>query len=327
MIRLQAVVVLACAGLIGATLHAAHAQQSSVPVVGLLRSTPSAPFGHIVAALRAGLADEGLKEGINVRLEQRWAENKRERLPSLAAELLRRKVSVIVGNSLAVEAARAATETVPIVFVTSDDPVKRGLVRSLARPGGNITGLTFFGGGQLGAKRLQLLSEMAPGRDVAFIGDPNFPAFKAERVEVESAARANRRRITVLQAGSAAELEAAFKSARASGVSAVMISGSPLFTSHRKTLIELAARYRLPAIYDVRAFAAAGGLMSYSASFADAYRQAGRYAGRIVKGAKPAELPVLQPTKFELVINQRTARALGLVIPQTLLATADEVIE
>jgi putative ABC transport system substrate-binding protein len=305
----------------------ARGQGKSLPVVALLRSTPAAPFGHIVTALRQGLAEEGLAEGSNVVIEQRWADNKIERLPELAAELVRRRVSVIVGNSVAIEAARAATRTIPIVFVTSDDPVKRGLVKSLGRPGGNVTGLTFFGGGQLGAKKLQLLSEVASGPTLAFLMDPTFTASKLELQDVERAATAIGRRVVVLKAAVVSELEGAFDTARSEGAGSILVSGCPFFSSNRGALIGLAARHRIAAIYDIREFVAEGGLMSYSASLTDAYRHAGRYAALIAKGARPAELPVLQPTKFELVINLKTATALGISVPARLVAIADEVIE
>lgn len=306
---------------------AATAQQS-MPVVGFLRSTPAAPFVHLAVALRQGLAEAGFVEGRNVAIEYRYADNRPERLPDLAAELVRRDVDVIVGNSLAAEAAKAATSTVPIVFVTSDDPVTRGLVRSLSRPGGNVTGLTFFGGGQLGAKRLQLLHEMSPGaRTIAYLLDPHWPASPAELSDVEAAGRALGLRLMVLEATNMGAIEAAFQKMGEAGAGALMVSGAPFFTSERRRLVALAARHRIPAIYDVRDHEEEGGLVSYGASFTGAYRQAGLYAGRILQGTAPAELPVLQPTQFELVLNLKTAKALGLSIAESILGRADEVIE
>jgi putative ABC transport system substrate-binding protein len=307
---------------------AARAQQPPMPVVGLLRSTPAAPFAHLVAALRQGLGDEGFVEGRNVAIEQRHADNQRDRLPGLAAELVRRQVSVIVGNAVAVDAARAATATIPIVFVTGDDPVKSGLVASLNRPEANLTGVTFFGGSQLNAKQLELLRDLVSKAAVfAVLGDANYPAFEAQLPAVEAAARALGRRTAVVKVSSEREFEGAFAQFVQAGAGALLVSGSPFFTSQRRTLVALAARHAIPAVYDQRDFVVDGGLMSYSASFTGAYRQAGTYAGKILKGAKPSELPVLQPTMFELVLNLKTAKALGLDVPATLLARADEVIE
>jgi putative ABC transport system substrate-binding protein len=307
---------------------AARAQQPAIPVIGFLRSTPSDPSTKLVEALRRGLKEVGFVEGQSVVIEQRYADNHLDRLPGLAGDLVNRKVTVIIANSLAAEAARAATETIPIVFVTADDPVTRGLVTSLNRPAGNLTGLTFFGGGKLGAKRLELLHELVPkAMVIALLMDPNWPGAVAELPELEAAARAIGRQIVVVRASNEREFEDAFAKITQSGAGALMVAGSPFFTSQRRTLVALAARHAIPAIYDVRENVEAGGLISYSASFTDAYRQAGIYAGRILKGAKPSELPVLQPTTFELALNLKTAKALGLEVPPTLLARADEVIE
>jgi putative ABC transport system substrate-binding protein len=308
---------------------AARAQQPAMPVIGLLRSTPAAPFAHLVAALRQGLNDEGFVEGRNIAIEQRWANNQLDRLPGFAADLVRRQVAVIVGNETAVEAARAATTTIPIVFVTGGDPVKSGLVKSLNRPEANVTGVTFFGGAQLNAKRLELLRDLVPNATViAVLGDPkNYVAFEPELPELLEAGRALGRRIEIVRAANEREFEPAFAKIVQAGAGALMVSGSPFFTSQRRALIALAARHAIPAIYDVREFVVDGGLMSYSASLTGAYRQAGVYAGKILKGAKPSELPVLQPTTFELAINLKTAKALGLTVPLSLLGRADEVIE
>jgi putative tryptophan/tyrosine transport system substrate-binding protein len=307
---------------------AARAQQPAMPVIGFLRSTPADPFTNLVEALRRGLKEMGFVEGQNLVIEQRYADNRLDRLPGLASDLVSRKVAVIVANSLAAEAARAATETIPIVFVTADDPVTRGLVTSLNRPAGNLTGLTFFGGGKLGAKRLELLHELVPKATViGLLMDPNWPGAVAELPELEAAGDAIGAQIVVVRASEERDFENAFAKIMLSGARALMIAGSPFFTSQRRTLVALAARHAIPAIYDVRENVEAGGLISYSASFTDAYRQAGVYAGRILKGAKPSELPVIQPTTFELTLNLKTAKALGLEIPPTLLARADEVIE
>ena len=300
-----------------------------MPTIGFLRTTPSGPFADLVAAFRQGLNETGFVEGQNVAVEYRWADNHLDLLPGLAADLVRRHVAVIVGNSLAAEAAKAVTTTIPIVFVTADDPVTRGLVTSLSQPGGNLTGVTFFGGGQLGAKRLELLHELIPRATVvAFLMDPNWPGSLADLPDVEAAARViGRLRIVVVKAASERELEPAFATMVQADAGALMVSGGPLFSSERRQLIALAARHAIPAIYDVREYVDAGGLISYAASFTGAYRQAGIYAGRILKGAKPAEMPVLQPTKFELVINMKTAKALSLTVPQPLLLRADDVIQ
>jgi putative ABC transport system substrate-binding protein len=304
------------------------AEQSTLPVVGFLRSSESAPFAHIVAAFRQGLGETGFFEGQNVVVEYRWAENRLDRLPGLAADLVDRGVAAIVGNSLAVEAAKALTTTIPIIFVVADDPVKSGLVESFSRPGGNLTGVTFFAGGQLGTKRVELLLEVAPQTtSVAVLLDPNYPAFKNELPNVEAAVRALGRNIIVVPAGGEHEFEAAFAEAMRNGADALLVGGSPVFTGRRKELVALAARHALPAIYDQRDYVEVGGLISYAASFTDAYRQAGVYAGLIIKGAKPSELPVLQPTRFELAVNMKTADELGLEVPQSILVRADEVIE
>jgi putative ABC transport system substrate-binding protein len=307
----------------------ARAQQSAMPAVGLLRTTPATPFAHLVAALRQGLNDEGLVEGRNVTLEQRWADNQLDRLPSMAADLIRRKVSVIVANADAAEAARAATTTIPIVFVVGEDPVKAGLVKSLNRPEGNLTGVTFFGGAQLNAKRLELLRDLVPNATViAALGDPkNYTAFETELHALLEAGHALGRQIVVVRVDNEGEFEPAFAKMVLAGAGALMVSGSPFFTSQRQTLIALAARHAIPAIYDLREFVVDGGLMSYSASFTGAYRQAGVYAGKLLKGTKPSDLPVLQPTTFELTINLKTAKALGLAVPPSIQLRADEVIE
>jgi putative tryptophan/tyrosine transport system substrate-binding protein len=307
---------------------AVQAQQPAMPVVGFLRSTPAEPFAKLVDMFRRGLSEAGFVEGGNVAVQYLYADNHLNRLPDLAADLVRRPVNVIVANSLAAEAARVITTTIPIVFVTADDPVTRGLVDSLSRPGGNLTGLTFFGGGLLGAKRLELLHELVPKATVVgFLMDPNWPGARAELAEVRTTAPAFKQQIEVVTAASPSEFEAAFERAIRAGAHALVVGGSPMFNSERRVLVGVAAHRAIPTIYDIREHVHAGGLISYGASLPGAYRQAGVYAGRILKGARPSDLPVLQPTTFELVINLKTATALGLEIPPTLLARADEVIE
>ena len=316
------------AGVLVVAPLAVHAQPKPQTTVGFLRSTPAQPFTHLVTAFREGLGETGFVEGQNVAIEYRWANNHLDRLPALAAELVRLPVAVIVGNSLAAEAARAATKTIPIVFVTADDPVGRGLVTSLSHPGGNLTGVTFFGGGQLGAKRLELLHELVPKASViAILLDPNWPGSNAELPEAQTAARAMGLRTVPVRAANERQLEPAFAAIVRAGAGALLVAGSPLFSSNSRPLVALAARHAIPAIYDLRDHVAAGGLISYSASFTGAYRQAGVYTGRILKRAKPSELPVLQPSTFELAINLKTARLLGLTIPQSMLVRADELIQ
>src|SRR5215213_34285 len=306
----------------------ARAQQAEMPVVGFLRSTPSEPFTHLVVAFREGLKETGFIEGHNVAIDYRWADNRLDRLPDLAADLVQRQVAAIVGNRHAVQAAKAATATIPIVFVLADDPVQSGFVASLSRPDGNITGVTFFAGGSLDVKRLELLHELVPtGAVFAVLLDPNYPESQGALPNVAAAAGALGRRVVVLTAASEGELDAAFARIAEVGVGALLVSGSPFFTSQRRALVALAARHAVPAIYDQRDFVELGGLISYGASISGAYRLAGTYVGRILKGAKPADLPVQQPTRFELVINLKTAQALGLTVPDSLIARADEVIE
>jgi len=292
----------------------ARAQQAAKPVVGLLRTTTAAPFAPIVVELRKGLSEEGFIEGHNV-LEQRWADNQLDRLPGLAADLVRRKAAVIVVNTPAVvAAARAAGPTVPLVFVAGDDPVKMGLVSSLNRPEGNLTGVTFFGGSVLGAKRLELLHELVPKVSlVAILLDPDSAGsgFEIGMPSIETAARVLGLQIVVVKPASEHDFDAAFARIVTTGAGAVLFGGGPVLRTQVQQLIALAARHAIPVIYEVRDYVEAGGLISYGTSFPDAYRQAGVYAGRILKGAKPAELPVLQPTRFELAINLKTAKALG----------------
>ncbi|MFZ0355652.1 MAG: ABC transporter substrate-binding protein [Pseudolabrys sp.] len=305
---------------------AARAQQT-MPVIGFLRSTPAGPFAHIVAAFRQGLSEAGYVEGKNVTIEQRWADNQIDRLPALVDELLRRPVNVIVGNVLAALAAKDATTTVPILFVTGSDPVKDGLVASLNRPGGNITGVSWVSGA-LATKRFEILRQLTPNaKTIAMLVQLDSDESVLEQRQVQAAARATGQQLIVFNVNSAADIESAFATMAAREVGALYVGTGPFIASHRERLIELAARNTIPALYPIRDFVAVGGLMSYGASIADAYRQVGIYAARILKGEKPADLPVMQSTKFDFVINRKAAKALGLSVPPSLIALADEVIE
>ncbi|MGA8951655.1 MAG: ABC transporter substrate-binding protein [Xanthobacteraceae bacterium] len=306
---------------------AARAQQPAMPVVGFLRSATLTDAAAFVAAFRQGLKEEGYVEGHNVAIEFRAADNHLDRLPALLAELIRIPVAAIAANSVAAIAAKAATTTIPIVFASGDDPVKDGLVASFSRPGGNATGVSFISGA-LGAKRLELLGQIVPkGSKIAALVNPATLETKADQEDVEAAAQKSGQPIIVLDVANSSDIETAFNTIVQRGAGAVLVGPGAFLTSKRQLLIDLAARYRLPALYPLRDSAVAGGLISYGADLVDAYRQVGNYVGRILKGAKPADLPVQQPTKFNLVINLKTAKALGLDIPPTLLALADEVIE
>jgi putative tryptophan/tyrosine transport system substrate-binding protein len=306
---------------------AARAQQGALPAVGFLRSASNAEAAALVEAFRQGLKAEGFSEGQNVAIEVRSAEGRADRLPAIAEELIRRPVAVLVGNTPAALAAKAKTTTLPIVFMTGLDPVRVGLVPSLNRPGGNVTGVAFFGS-LLEAKRLELLLQVAPkATTIGFLVNPNNSEPAGSRKEVQAAAQTMSRQVVIVEAASARDLDVAFATLVERGASAVLNDGDAFFTSNRAHIVALAARYRLPAIYDLREFVEAGGLMSYAPSITDAFRQTGVYAGRILKGAKPGDLPVMQATKFELVLNLKTARMLGLEIPDHLLALADEVID
>src|SRR5262249_24309794 len=293
---------------------AARAQQPAMPVVGLLRTTTAAPFAPIVVELRKGLSEEGFIEGHNVALEQRWADNQLDRLPRLAADLVRRKAAVIVVNTPAVvAAARTADPTVPLVFVTGEDPVKMGFVSSLNRPEGNLTGVTFFGGSVLGAKRLELLHELVPKLSlVAILLDPDSAGsgFEIGMPSIETAARVLGLQIVAVKPPTDHAFDAAFARIVTAGAGGVLFGGGPVLRTQVQQLIALAARHAIPVIYELRDYVEAGGLISYGASFPGAYRQAGVYAGRILKGAKPAGLPVLQPTRFEVVFYLKTATKL-----------------
>jgi putative tryptophan/tyrosine transport system substrate-binding protein len=306
---------------------AARAQQAGMPVIGFLRSTSLAVSTPMVTGFRQGLATAGFTEGHNVAIEYRYADNQPERLPGLVAELIRLPVAVIVANNIAALAAKAATTTVPIVFATGSDPTVDGLVTSLNRPGGNLTGVSFVSG-LLGAKRLEMLRQLVPAAATIgmLVGTDTLEA-RIERRDVELAAQALGQQLIIAPFTSAGELDGAFTSIVQRGAKALLVGTGPLPTSNRERVVALAARHAIPAIYALREFVEAGGLMSYGASIGEAYRQAGIYAGRVLKGEKPADLPVMQSTKFALVINLKTAKALGLSMPPTLLAVTDEVIE
>jgi putative ABC transport system substrate-binding protein len=305
----------------------ARAQQAALPVVGFMRDTSLDDAAHLVAAFGQGLKAAGFIAGQNVAIEYRSPEDQAHRLPALVADLVRQQVALIVGNTASALAAKAATTTVPIVFVTGGDPVSQGFVASLNRPGGNATGVSFLTSAS-GTKRLELLRQLMPKTAaIAEFVIPNLPQAESERRDVQAAAHAIGQELIVVETGSDRDIEAAFATFTQRGVGALYVGTGSFLHSRRKRLVALAARHRIPTIYVLREFVTAGGLMSYGTSITDAYRLAGNYAGRILKGEKPADLPVQQSTKFDFVINLRTAKALGLEIPDRLLALADEVIE
>ena len=305
---------------------ATHAQRV-MPVIGFLRSDPLPPTSPLVAAFREGLKETGFVEGQNVAIELRSADNHPDRLPALVADLLRRPVSVIVANTSAALAAKTATQTVPIVFTLTNDPVGDGLVASFNRPGGNVTGVAFFSGA-LGTKRLELLRQLAPkSTTIGVLMNLELAVIAADRREVQAAAQALGQHVIMIDVASERDVEPAFTTLVQRGAGALLVGGGPFMFSNRERLVALATRHALPASYPLREYAVAGGLMSYGNSITDAYRQAGIYAGRILKGEKPADMPVMQSSKFELVINLRTAKALNLELNPQLLSVADELIE
>ena len=320
-------------GLIGGAAaslpFATRAQEPAMPAVGFLHAASASYFSQYVDALRKGFAEAGYVEGQNLAVEYRWAEGHYDRLTSLAADLVERQVAVILamGGTDPARAAKAATSTIPIVFVSAADPVKTGLVASLNRPGGNVTGVSLIAS-TLDEKKVGLLHELVPRASLlaGFI-NPNYPGAKEQAAEVQESASHLGVKATALTAATDEEIDVAFASAGRQGVGAMLVSNDPFFNSRSERFVAQAARYSIPVIFSQREFVRGGGLISYGPDFSDGYRNGAVYVGKILKGAKPAELPVMQPTKFELVINLKTAKTLGLVVPATLLATADEVIE
>jgi putative ABC transport system substrate-binding protein len=314
-------------GAAAAVPSAARAQ--SIPVIGFLNAASAAAWDSYLEAFRKGLGEHGYTEGTNLRIEYRWAEGKYDRLPAMAADLVKRHVAVIVssGGIHPIRAALAATKTIPIVFSTGDDPVQRGFVASLNHPGGNATGINNFVS-QMESKRFGLLRELVPSASLfAVLLNPGNPPFPTQLRDVQQAARAMGQQIHQMLASTESELAAAFATAVEVKAGAIAVAADPYFNSQRNTIIALAAKYAMPAIYEQREHAVAGGLMSYGTSLRDGYRQIGSYTGRILKGEKPADLPVLMATKFEFVINLKTAKSLGLTVPPGLSARADEIIE
>jgi putative ABC transport system substrate-binding protein len=307
---------------------AARAQQPATPVIGFLSGGSARELAYLAAAFREGLNEAGYVEGRNVAIEYRWGEGRYDRLPALAADLVLRQVTVLAATTTpGALAAKGATATIPIVFTIGADPIAIGLVDSLSRPSGNVTGVNNYLS-DLGAKRLELLRELVP--NAAVIGvlvNPNFPDAETQSKDVTEAASKLGQQVHVVNATSENDFDRAFATLVQLRVGALLVTADPVFNSRREQLIALAARHKIPAMYFVREFVLAGGLMSYASNLADGYRQAGIYVGRILKGAKPADLPVVQPTKFDLVINLKTAKALGLTVPMIMQMTADEVIE
>ena len=308
---------------------ALRAQQKPLPVVGFLNSAAPASFANQVAGFRQGLAEAGFVEGRDVAIEYRWAEGRYERLPELAQELVRRPVAVLAatGGDVVAHAAKGATSTIPIVFAIGSDPVEIGLVKSFPRPGGNLTGISQFTG-VLEAKRLELVSKMVPAsKAIAVLLNPDNVNAKTQLKDVEQGARKLGLRVISLTAKSEGDFDAAYASMVKQRAGALLVGADPFFNSRRDRLVALSARHKMPTMYQWKEFAVIGGLMSYGTNLVDAYRQVGLYTGRILKGAKPGDLPVLQPTRFEFVLNAKTAKELGIRIPGDLMLAADEVIE
>ncbi len=306
---------------------AARAQQAAMPLVAVVNSGTEAANARNIVALRQGLKEAGFVEDQTIAMRLYWADEKRDQLPALLARAITDKPAVIVSNSLAAHDAKAATATIPIVFTSGSDPVRDGLVTSLNRPGGNVTGIVFINGA-LGSKRLELIRQLAPkATTIAALVNPHTPETDSEIRDVEAAAQTMGQDLVVLNVASTGDIEAAFSTMAARGVGAVICGAGPFMFNNREQTVALAARHRIAAMYSAREAVTGGGLACYDASISDAFRQAGLYAGRVLKGEKPADLPVMQSTKFEFVINLKTAKMLGLEIPPTLLAVADEVIE
>ena len=308
---------------------AARAQQATMPVIGFIHSASPSYFAQFDGAFRDGLKEAGYVEHQNIAIEYRWAEGRYDRLPALVNELIERQVAVIfaAGGTDPAKAAEAATTAIPIVFISAADPVKTGLVASLNRPGGNVTGVSLLASA-IDAKKLGLLRELVPAASaIGLLINPKYPAAKSQSGEVQEAAKSLGVKSIVLSASTEGEIDMAFASLVQLGTSALLVGTDPFFNSRREQFAAMAARYSIPVIYPQREYVTAGGLISYGPHFADGYRQAGVYVGRILAGERPANLPVMQPTKFEMVINLKTAKALGLSVPPTLLALADEVIE
>jgi putative ABC transport system substrate-binding protein len=308
---------------------AARAQQPAMPVIGFLSSRSPNEAAYVVAAFHRGLREGGYSEGQNVGIEYRWAEGQYDRLPALAADLVRSRVTLIAstGGVVAAIAAKQATSTIPIVFTVGDDPIKHGLVASFNRPGGNVTGIYNFISA-MEAKRFGLLRETVPtAGSIAVLLNPNYPGFDVQLKDLQEAARAVGQQVQVFKASSEADIHAAFRAVARLPAVALLVGADPFFNGRREQLVTLSAHYGIPAMYELREYALAGGLISYGTNLADAYRHVGNYAARVLKGDKPADLPVEQSSKFELVINLKTAKALRLTIPAGVLAIADEVIE
>jgi len=308
---------------------AAPAQQSAMPVIGFMSGRAFEDSAHLVAAFREGLAEEGFVERQNIAIEFRWADGDYDRLPALAADLVNRRVAVLVavGGDVSAVVASKATKTIPVVFGMGGDPVKAGMVASFNRPGGNVTGYTLWTS-EMESKRLGLLRELVPGTPlIGILINPRFPPTVQELDDLEPAAKGVGQQLFVARANDDAELDAALASFVQQRVGAFLVTAAPFFDTRRERIVEFAAQNRVPAIYQFREYAVAGGLISYGPNIAESYQNAGVYVGRILKGEKPADLPILQPTKFDFVINLKTAKALGLTVPPTLLAEAGEVIE
>jgi putative tryptophan/tyrosine transport system substrate-binding protein len=321
--------ILALGGAVAAWSAAGRAHQSTAPVIGFLSPRSPDESANLVAAFRRGLGEAGLTEGQNASVEYRWALGDYAKLPMLAAELVRRQIDVLVavGGEPAVLAAKAATSTIPIVGVFVGDPVESGLVASLNRPGGNVTGISGING-TLEAKRLGVLHELVQRTTtLGLLLNPNFPAAARQLKDMQEAARSIGVQLQIFNASTDPEIDAAFEAVAQQHIRGLVVAADTLFVTHRDRLVGLAARHGVPAIYSLREFTALGGLMSYGIDLQELYRNVGLYVGRILKGTRPSDLPVMQPTKFEMVINMKTARELDLTVPATLLAQADEVIE